>query len=527
MPSALESAILAASGAAFGLSFWPYPLGWLAWLALIPLLWTLRDKSWRQAFRSGWLFGTVSWMVGMFWLLRSLAQFFPDLPAVVVIFASICLYHGLMMACASGFACWVKRPLAMTLGVENESALAWAIVPAIVAMDGFFPMLFPVPLASTQYFHLPMLQSVDIFGIAGLAWLIAAFNAAAFTAAQGGKRRAPMALLFCLSLVFANELYGHVRIHQVDARARESLHQGRTLSAVLIQGSVHEDERFVKARFNENLSVYNALTKQALAAAKPDIILWPQNSYERSIAIGETDEELSHPTVEGQALDQVVAHDVAPTAPILLSGTAHRGPREYYVAFLVDPRRGFSGMVGKRDLTPLSEFLPFGDLCPVLYRMIPQGYHLSRGPHRLLTLRTGAKLGVYLCYESIKPDSAAEYARAGAEVFINPGNDNMGELEPEPEQDLRLGALRAIENRRFILRPTLSGTSAVIDPVGRIVVRIGRRQRSSVAAQVALLDDVTVQARIGGLFYWLSLPFLVVFAGLALRQKRTYHSASA
>jgi apolipoprotein N-acyltransferase len=65
---------------------------------------------------------------------------------------------------------------------------------------------------------------------------------------------------------------------------------------------------------------------------------------------------------------------------------------------------------------------------------------------------------------------ARELARGGAEILANPSNDAW--LAPvASEHLLRVASLRAIENRRPLLRATPNGVSAVIDAHGAVAVR--------------------------------------------------------
>ena len=73
--------------------------------------------------------------------------------------------------------------------------------------------------------------------------------------------------------------------------------------------------------------------------------------------------------------------------------------------------------------------------------------------------------------EALHPEIARELARAGAELLANPANDYwFGAREPQAEQ-LASAAFRAIENRRYLVRATSTGISAVIDPQGRVVAQ--------------------------------------------------------
>jgi apolipoprotein N-acyltransferase len=79
-----------------------------------------------------------------------------------------------------------------------------------------------------------------------------------------------------------------------------------------------------------------------------------------------------------------------------------------------------------------------------------------------------AKVGAFLCGESLYPDVARSLVRDGADLLANPSIDTWLQV-PAPARGLLLvTAFRAIENRRSIVRATPTGYSAVIDPWGRV-----------------------------------------------------------
>ena len=62
------------------------------------------------------------------------------------------------------------------------------------------------------------------------------------------------------------------------------------------------------------------------------------------------------------------------------------------------------------------------------------------------------------------------FAAGGAEVLINISNDGWFGHSAARQQHLSIARMRAAENRRWILRSTNDGTTATIDPAGRLRV---------------------------------------------------------
>ena len=110
---------------------------------------------------------------------------------------------------------------------------------------------------------------------------------------------------------------------------------------------------------------------------------------------------------------------------------------------------------------------------------------------------------VYLLRSDL-PGEIRHFAAEGAQLFINISNDGWFGRSAAAEQHLRMARVRAVENRRWMLRVTNSGITASVDPYGRI---FSARCRRMCARRVDLpydfRTDETVYTRFGDWFAWL------------------------
>ena len=81
---------------------------------------------------------------------------------------------------------------------------------------------------------------------------------------------------------------------------------------------------------------------------------------------------------------------------------------------------------------------------------------------------TGHRYGVFICYEAVFADEVRQFSQLGAEVLVNISDDGWYGDTSAPWQHLNMARMSAIENRRWILRDTNNGVTAVIDPYGRV-----------------------------------------------------------
>jgi apolipoprotein N-acyltransferase len=132
------------------------------------------------------------------------------------------------------------------------------------------------------------------------------------------------------------------------------------------------------------------------------------------------------------------------------------------------------GRYDKQFLLAFGEYLPFGDTFPILYKWSPHSGSFSAGktldPLTVDLKGKEHKVSVLICYEDILPsftNRAVAYAKP--ELLVNMTNDAWFGDTAEPWQHLALAKFRAVEHRRYLVRSTNSGVSAIIDPVGGIV----------------------------------------------------------
>ena len=110
-----------------------------------------------------------------------------------------------------------------------------------------------------------------------------------------------------------------------------------------------------------------------------------------------------------------------------------------------------------------------------------------------------------------------QFARHGAEVLVNISDDGWYGDTSAPWQHLNMARMRAIENRRWLLRDTNTGVTAVIDPYGRVRQSIPRHQTDALPAEFAFRDDITFYTAHGDVFAWLCAILSIGVVGLVLR----------
>jgi apolipoprotein N-acyltransferase len=297
--------------------------------------------------------------------------------------------------------------------------------------------------------------------------------------------------------------YGHVRMAALDTAARDA----PALRVGVVQANLGVLEKTEQSLITHPRHLEQ--THELLAGGEVDLVVWPETAYMRGlrrplpISGRPVLEDLSVPLLfGGSSVDQVDGRRVKSNS-----------------AFLV----GADGMIrdayDKNLLIPLAEYAPLASLLPAIARWFP---HVEdfRAADATPALRLGPwRIATPICYEVIRPEFVRRMVeRSQPHLLVTLANDAWFGDSQEPWLHLALARLRAVEHRRFLVRATNSGVSAVVDPAGQIVVTSGLFTRESLRAVVHPLEGQTVYGRLGDWPGWLSAA--VVLVTLAVRAPR-------
>jgi apolipoprotein N-acyltransferase len=127
-----------------------------------------------------------------------------------------------------------------------------------------------------------------------------------------------------------------------------------------------------------------------------------------------------------------------------------------------------------------------------------------------------------MCYEDMIPDVAQTLVRDGAEVLVVLINGTAFENPIALRQHRQLACFRALENRRFFLRTASTGSTCVIDPLGRCVAELPVQTEAVLQADVAMLHGRTLFSRTGNLLGWASVAVggLILGGRVVFRNRR-------
>jgi apolipoprotein N-acyltransferase len=270
--------------------------------------------------------------------------------------------------------------------------------------------------------------------------------------------------------------------------------------AALVQPYIPQNEKWDAARATEVLETIEQVTYDASRRGAPQLIIWPEAVTPWAL--------YRDPNVQTW-LESVAKRTRKP----LLFGTVYtqvlNQPEEewYNGAFVVSPTTGLERTgYAKRKLVPFGEYIPLRPLFGWIEKFAPIGGDFQRGTDAApLLVPVGSRrvpVGVLICFEDIFPGLARESTLAGAEVLAVLTNNAWFGEGGAAYQHAAHSVLRAIENRRPVIRVGNGGWSGWIDEFGNIRATVENDEGSVYFRGAQTLDVTRDQRWVGKQSYY-------------------------
>ncbi|MDP2168395.1 MAG: apolipoprotein N-acyltransferase, partial [Thermodesulfovibrionales bacterium] len=418
--------------------------------------------------------------------------FVPSLLIVLLLSLYLSLYTGFFALLFSMKIKSTRLPallLAPLVWVSLEFARSYAITGFPWSSIGY-----------SQYRFLHMIQFADITGIYGVSFLLLAINGALADIYILKKREMEMPLfsptptaagygVLILTLIGAFA-YGSYRLAETRP--------GENVKVSIIQGSIEQDVKWEPSYRKKAMDIHTSLTN-SVAAARPSLIVWPETAAPFYF---ERDKELTSGLMEfSKTLDAFLLLG----AITVKDGDGTGGLRHANSAVLLD-REGKVGYVyDKIHLVPFGEYVP---LRPVLFfvNRLAEGIGEFVPGEKYIRAETPfGSFGTPICYEIIFPGLVRKFYQKGGDFIVTITNDAWFGTTSGPYQHWSMAVMRAVENRKPVVRAANTGISGFIDSSGRIIKQTKLFERVALTADIRTDRTRTFYSKYGDLFSFFAI----------------------
>ena len=411
--------------------------------------------------------------------------------------------------------------------------LCWSGIPALwvcsefVRSDLTFGSSWGI-LGYSQFQHLPLIQIADLTGVYGLSFLMAlstyliaeslhSFRLphSSFSIHNLSFQKLPWPGFGILAvLIGAVWLYGTSRLQDYPPLSASEYEQPTAaLDIAMVQGHVPNVQRWKRVSYARSLLKYVSVSQRGMQGAAPDLIVWPEFAVNFYLdqepmlraQLGRFTQRINAPLLLGGPRMETVTSGSQTESRKLNKSNKSNKSNKYNSAYLLAPGGEIVDWYDKIYLIPFAESPPFD--IPIDTKGIFSGYAeapslFTRGQRSTIFQLPTSQFGVLICYEAIFPSLARRLVNNGAEFLVNISNDTWLNNDPGAiTQHFAFSAFRAVENKRFLVRPATAGMSGFVDPVGR-PSHLSTEKDQVVWGKIVPYNEHTVYARYGDWFAW-------------------------
>ena len=489
------------SGLMLVFTFAPYDLYGLAWIALVPFFLSIEGMTVGSAAKAGFTMGMFYFFGTTYWIYHSMHDYggmglITSLFIVTALAAYLSLYTTAFAALYAAKIRHTKLPALLVAPV------LWV---SLEYLRSYFLTGFPwSTLGYSQWNFLRIIQIADITGVYGISFLIVAVNAAVadFFLIRRRTRRMPLYPVsyavtgfVCLAgLLAVSFLYGGYRLGQTRP--------GHPLKVTVVQGDINQAHKWDGKYEDHVFDTYKELTAGAIDQT-PNLIVWPESSLPFVFSEQEP------------GIKELEAMQKSSRIPLLIGAVRQRQSGNLSnSAFLISGGRP-AYIYDKIHLVPFGEYVPLKSVLFFVNKLTDAIGDFQPGDDYTQGGIGHDRFATLICYEMVFPGLVRKFFTSGGDFMVTITNDAWFGRSTGPYQNWSMAALRAVENRKPVVRAANSGISGFFTSSGRVIKRTGLFERRNLTATIMTDSTITFYTRFGDLFAYLSILtalFLLIFS---------------
>ena len=345
------------------------------------------------------------------------------------------------------------------------------------------------------------IQIADIIGAFGLSFVVLWINIFIYKGLKSFRESSKAGLinLSIAGLIFIFVIaYGFIRVSSLN-------NDEKKIKVGIIQPNLDPWNKWELGGLNEILNNNLELSQQCVDEGAK-IIFWPETALPVYLLSGTYQRELDSiysflnknnvSLLTGMPDYRIFEKDAPQNAKYSEAG------KYYYATYnsilLLQPNTFEIQRYGKMQLVPLGEHTPFVDQIPFLGDLLKWGVGISgwnvgqdTTVFKFVDDKDTIKIGGLVCYESVFPTFPNYFVDRGAQFLAVLTNDSWYGKLSGPYQHKEFANLRAVENRRAVVRCANGGVSCLINKFGVTEVETKMFTRTHLVVDVPLNDEKT------------------------------------
>jgi len=517
------------SGILIGLSFPPIPLPYLIFIGLVPYFFALHQREGlaeinRLTYFTAFFFNiiTLYWVGG--WLPNS------D-PFLMIAGTTLFFFNPVVFLIPSTLYYFAKKVFNKNIALLLLPFFWVSYEYAYSITDFKFPWL---TFGNSLPYFASYIQIAEIIGVYGLTLLIIFSNVFIYRSIKvyiEKRKFDKLSISIAAAILIIPIVYGNYKISNYSE-------PGKAIRVGLIQPNLDPNKKWQAGSLDEQLNLYLDLSKKAISSGA-ELLIWPETALPVYLLTGRYPNEVNRlhefvdtnnvPILTGMP-DATFYRDrsKAPkdAKPVSNSKTVYTS---YNSILLFSPNSRDVQKYGKIKLVPFGEKVPLVDVLPFLGDWIKwevglSGWNTGRDTTVFNATVSGRniKIGGVICIESIYPDFTSVFVKKGAEFIAVVTNDSWYGDSSGPYQHKEMSVIRAVENRRAVVRAANGGISCLIDPIGRTIADTKMYTRTFLVVDVPLEQELTFYTKHPLLIPWTAsvISIGVILLSLIIRIKR-------
>ncbi len=473
------------SGLMLGLSFPPFHLPYLVFVGLIPYLIVLQKKEGlaeinRFTYFTFFIFNiiTIYW-VGS-WTQN--ADPFLEIAGSVLMF-----FNPLLFLIPSTLYCFAKKIFTRNAALFLFP-LFWVTYEYAYSITDFrFPWL---TLGNSLPYFNRFIQIADIVGVYGLTLFIIYINIFFFKGFKNfftNKQKSLIYFSVGILLFLIPLSYGIIKTNTFKI-------SNNKIKVGLIQPNFDPTNKWDGGSLDKQLDTYLSLSQKSIEQGS-QIIVWPETALPVYLLDGNYFSQVAriHRFFDSNNVALITGMPDAnfyfnkKDAPMDAKpvGKGNTLYTSYNSILMFTPNNYQVQKYQKMKLVPFGEKVPLVESFPWLADIIKwnvglSGWNTGKDTvnfklNSLFINNTTKKnpkeinIAGVVCIESIFPDFVAAFVNKGAQLIVVVTNDSWYGNSSGPYQHKEISVLRAVENRRSVVRAANGGISCLIDPLGNTV----------------------------------------------------------